>query len=634
VAGSQTYLETLFRAGSFAGLPDGDLLERFIAGPPYIAEVAFTALVERHGAMVRRTCRHVTGDYHDAEDAAQATFLILARSARSIRSSDSLSSWLYGVACRVSARANADAARRRAREQRAAELAADASPRHEPWLEVHEELARLPERYRLPIVLCYLEGLSYVQVAHQLRCPVRTLQTRLARGRERLRSRLARRGLGPATGSLIATLAPESASAAWVQGTVRLAMLWSTKGGPATAGSVPASAALAGEVLRAMIIHKLKIALSCTLLAAASVAGAWAWTGFPAIPTGVPTADEVKALGRGVAIKGWVAGPDGKPLAGAKLRSPLLKIREEVVTTGPDGSFTITADANPQFRFKIQIDAPGLASKAFYIEIGPRTGLSPTRRVDGSVPAPTAYFTKATREISPSLDMDRGSVVTGRIVREGKPLPGATIGLWGFDVLESPEVKADAEGRFRFPHVPANSPCWAYVPTGSLERAGAVPARSLRTAAEDSAIDVGDLTVQPGRMVSGRVVFADGKPLPANAEVIASADHAGGELRAKPDRSGHFTLAGLPAGLVSMAVLFPDDQFYAPAGYRLSARNKCRDPLNPYLLMGRVDRDVADLTILFEPGEQPPPSHAPDRLAAFKEAQAGPITGVPPGRDE
>jgi hypothetical protein len=71
------------------------------------------------------------------------------------------------------------------------------------------------------------------------------------------------------------------------------------------------------------------------------------------------------------------------------------------------------------------------------------------------------------------------------------------------------------------------------------------------------------------------------------------------------------------------------DQFYAPAGYRVSARNKCRDPLNPYRLVGRVDRDVANLTILFEPGEQPPPSHA---LAAFKEAQTGPITGVPPAR--
>ncbi len=575
--------------------------------------------------MVRRTCRHVTGDYHDAEDAAQATFLILARSAGSIRSTESLSAWLYGVACRVSARANADAARRHARELRAAERAADASPRGEPWPEVHEELARLPERYRVPIVLCYLEGLSYAQAAHQLRCPVRTVQTRLARGCERLRSRLVRRGLGPVTGMLIATLAPESASAAWAEGTARLAMLWTTKGGLATAGSVPASAALAREVFQAMIVHKVKIALSClVLLAAASAAGAWAWMGFPAIRAGIARANDAKASGPGVPIKGWVAGPDGEPVAGAKLRSPGLKIREEVVTTGPEGSFTMTADANPEFRFKLHIDAPGLASKAFYIEIGPGTGLTPTPRVDGSVPAPRIHFTEATREISPILEMDRGSVVTGRIVRDGKPVPGATIGLRGFDVLESPEVKADALGRFRFPHVPANSPCWAYVPPGSLERAGAFVPRSLQTAAEDSAIDVGDLTVGPGRTVSGRVVLADGKPLPANVEVQAGAGNADGHVRAKPDRSGRFTLAGLPEGLVWVVAYFPDDMFFAPAGYRLSGKNKCVDPLNPYLLMGRVDRDIADLTILFEPGNQPPPSVDPDRLEAFKEAQAGP----------
>jgi RNA polymerase sigma factor (sigma-70 family) len=631
MAGSQTYLETLFRAGSFAGQSDGALLERFIGGPSDVAEAAFTVLVERHGAMVRRTCRQVTGDYHDAEDAAQATFLVLARSARSVRSTDSLSGWLHGVACRVSARANADAARRRVRERRAAERAANASARREPWLEVHEELARLPERYRLPLVLCYLDGLSYVQAAQQLHCPVRTLQTRLARGRERLRSRLARRGLGPVAGSLIATLAPESASAAWVQATARLAMLWSTKRGLAAARSFPASAALAGEVLRAMIINKLTIALSCVLLAAASGAGTWAWTEFRGIPTGLAAADE-KSSGPGVAIKGWVVGPDGKPSAGARLRSPILKIREEVVTTGPDGSFTITAVEIPQFRFKLHIDAPGLAPKAYYIDIGPH--LQTTPPVDGSAPAPTAYFTEATREISPTLDLERGSVVTGRIVREGKPVPGATVGLWGFDVLESPEVKADADGQFRFPHVPTNSPCWAYVSTGSLERAGAVRPKSVRTAAEGSSIGAGDIAVEPGRMVSGRVVFTDGNPLPANAEVVAGAEHAGGMLHAKPDRSGRFTLAGLPEGQVSIAVNFPDDMFYAPAGYRLSARNKCLDPLNPWNLIGRVDRDVADLTILFEPGPQPPPSHDRDRMAAFKDAQAGPITGVPPGRDE
>jgi hypothetical protein len=165
--------------------------------------------------------------------------------------------------------------------------------------------------------------------------------------------------------------------------------------------------------------------------------------------------------------------------------------------------------------------------------------------------------------------------------------------------VESPEVKADGEGRFRFLHALSNTRGWLYVITGSLERAGAVRPRSFRTPNVDESIDLGDIAVEPGRTVSGRVVFSDGKSLPANAEVLASADHAGGVIRAKTDRSGRFTVAGLPEGKGSICVLFPDDQFYAPAGYRLSARNKCRDPFNTWRLVGQVDRDVADLTILF-----------------------------------
>src|SRR5262249_34927641 len=157
------HLATLFRVGTVAGLSDGQLLDRFLDGPDEAAEAAFAVLVERHGPMVLRVCRQALGDPHDAEDAAQATFLVLARRARSTRRADSVASWLYGVACRVSARAKADAARRRARERRGVEVAAKAAVeggRPEPWTELHEELGRLPEKFRLPIVLFHLEGLS------------------------------------------------------------------------------------------------------------------------------------------------------------------------------------------------------------------------------------------------------------------------------------------------------------------------------------------------------------------------------------------------------------------------------------------------------------------------------------------
>ncbi|HEU5116486.1 MAG TPA: sigma-70 family RNA polymerase sigma factor, partial [Isosphaeraceae bacterium] len=111
-------LQTLFRVGSGAGLTDGQLLERFTSGPEEVASAAFAALVERHGATVRRVCRQILGDSHDADDAAQATFLILARRAASVRRRESVASWLFGVAVRVSRRARAEAARRRTHERR------------------------------------------------------------------------------------------------------------------------------------------------------------------------------------------------------------------------------------------------------------------------------------------------------------------------------------------------------------------------------------------------------------------------------------------------------------------------------------------------------------------------------------
>ncbi len=116
------HLTALFQAGAAGGLDDGPLLERFLHRRDEVAEAAFAALVERHGSMVVRVCRSILGDPHDAEDAAQAVFLVLARRAGSVRRRGSLASWLFGVACRVSARAKRDAARRRRRELRAAEM--------------------------------------------------------------------------------------------------------------------------------------------------------------------------------------------------------------------------------------------------------------------------------------------------------------------------------------------------------------------------------------------------------------------------------------------------------------------------------------------------------------------------------
>src|SRR5688500_5567942 len=150
--------------------------------------------------MVLRVCRGILRDGHDAEDAFQATFLILARKARSLWVRDSPGPWLHGVAYRVASTARSTVSRRRSKERQAAErMSAVVAERD--WDDlgavVHEELNRLPGRYRAAVVLCCLEGLTQQQAAQQLGWPLGTVQSRLARGRERLRLRLTRRGLAP-----------------------------------------------------------------------------------------------------------------------------------------------------------------------------------------------------------------------------------------------------------------------------------------------------------------------------------------------------------------------------------------------------------------------------------------------------
>jgi RNA polymerase sigma factor (sigma-70 family) len=187
-------LRRLFTGGLLSGLTDGQLLERFVAGHGEDGKAAFEFLVERHGPMVLRVCIQALNDRHQAEDAFQATFLVLARQASSIRNRDSVGSWLFGVARRAARRIRMDEARRRRHERLSLKQAPGPwSLEPEPtehWPELHAAIERLPAKYRDPIVLCYLEGLTHEQAAGQLRWPVGTVKTRLARARERLRRRL------------------------------------------------------------------------------------------------------------------------------------------------------------------------------------------------------------------------------------------------------------------------------------------------------------------------------------------------------------------------------------------------------------------------------------------------------------
>jgi RNA polymerase sigma factor (sigma-70 family) len=270
----------LYGVGTFGGLGDGQLLERFANREGEAAELAFATLVERHGPMVFRVCRGVLNDLHAAEDAFQATFLILVRKAGSIRSGDSVASWLHGVATRVSLDARASSRRRQRHEgqydgRRPIEAVGGDLDRRDLEAILGEELQRLPERYRAPVVLCYFEGLSHEEAALRLGRPVQTIRTRLARARERLRGRLARRGLAPLAGA-VALSADASASVprTLADSTVKAAMRVAA-GRAVAAGAVPATvAALTEGVLRTMLMTKLKFAAAVLVTLATAVTGA------------------------------------------------------------------------------------------------------------------------------------------------------------------------------------------------------------------------------------------------------------------------------------------------------------------------------------------------------------------------
>ncbi len=259
-----------------AQLSDGELLERFAARRD---EVAFEVLVRRHGPMVLRLCRRLLHHWQDAEDVFQATFLVLARKASTIRKRESVSSWLHGVAYRLAAKVLA-----RARQTTPPTLRPDEEPARDlttdlSWKEVRavldEELHRLPAKYRAPLLLHYLEGLTQEETARRLGCSLSTLKRRLERGREFLRGRLTRRGVVPAAPLLLAVLAeglaPAAVPPALRDATIRAAVAFAAGGQVAGVISAPVGL-LAGGLLKAMFQTKLKVVTA--LLLAVSVAGA------------------------------------------------------------------------------------------------------------------------------------------------------------------------------------------------------------------------------------------------------------------------------------------------------------------------------------------------------------------------
>jgi RNA polymerase sigma factor (sigma-70 family) len=408
-----------------AGPPDAQLLERFVRQHD---EAAFSALLQRHGPMVLNVCRAVLRHEQDAEDAFQATFLVLARKADTIARPEAVAGWLHEVAHRAAVKAQADAARRRTQERKAAPMNV-ADPTLDMTLRdlcgvLHEELRRLPERYRLPLVLCYLEGLSHEEAAAGLGWSKGAFRGRLDRGRERLRRRLAARGV--ALSALLGAVAPRAE-----------ALVVST-------GFSARATAVAEGVIRAMFTNKCKVVAG--VLLAAALAAAAGVLAHQALASGEPPAERPKpkekaraavAEGKGdtVLVTGRVVDPAGKPVAGAKVyysRSTLL-LRDPP----PPPPAPATADARGQFRFRIsRTGYLAEYEKAYWLQ-GAVIGVSP-----GYGPAWVGRD-NAEKLSDVTLKLVKDVPIEGRVLDlEGKPIAGVSVRVRGFHLREDDKMNA------------------------------------------------------------------------------------------------------------------------------------------------------------------------------------------------
>jgi RNA polymerase sigma factor (sigma-70 family) len=605
-------LEALFQGGSAAGLSDRQLLERFMASRD---EAAFAALVDRHGPMVLGVCRQLLGDAQHAEDAFQATFLVLAQKARSIRDPDVLGNWLYGVATRTARCARQQVARRKRREEahamtgpaRGSCVSSEptAPPADRPAIDreqaeaLHAEIDRLPASSRLPVVLCYFEGLTIDQAARRLCCPTGTVQSRLVRAREKLRAALARRGVALPAAALGALLAPRSASASvpplLCETTTRAAIAFAARHAAGGALSAPV-AALAQEVLSTMLIHKLKLVTMTVLALAAVATGA----GYLALalagsregePPGEPKAQTARTeprpprvadapahptLGR-MTVTGRVLDPDGKPVKGAVVdlvtqpRSPWVGASEGT------REWTMLGQGQSDGDGRYRIDAPRTASTRdlgiLALAAAPGHGLG------------SAYIGPDAEQPTAEIRLQPEQVVRARLVEvTGAPAKGVEVHIQGYSWPNGKGGDGEGGGAWLGANPPKGLRAWprpiiktddqGRIAVTAFGRGGNITldVRDMRYAREDLHVDTGKVTpskevtlvLQPARIIEGRVLAADtGRPIP-NAVVSASTmvhnEHARGFFTTKfrADAQGRFimnpiagesyTVAAFPTG--------------------------------------------------------------------------------------
>jgi RNA polymerase sigma factor (sigma-70 family) len=619
-------LGSLFSLGAAGGLTDGQLLERFLSrDDPAAAEAAFTALVDRHGALVLNVCRRELRDPHDAHDAFQATFLVLVSKASALRHWETVGGWLVGIARRVTARARVDRARRRRHLEQlgiernvlgdgpAAEGPAEPDVDYAPLI---DEVSRLPERFRAPVVLHYLEGLSTEATAQRLGCARGTVLSRLSRARHRLKQRLERRGVAPAVlipvgGVEPARWLPPIQVPAWLaQGTIRAAGSLGLAGA-AIESVVPATVAkLSRRVARTLTLSRVGVGAALLLVAAAGVSiGLAATLGQDPKPRGGPAMERPRgAMDRPPAargdrdakselliVPGRVLDPSGEPVSGAEvvLSVPKHRLDAEIRrlgTTGPDGRFEVSvprADIEPPARGS---DMP--FTRPVIAAIAP--GLGP----DWSEVDPK----KAGEAITLNLRHD-DVPIEGRVISlEGRPIPGLSVKvgyigacppallsklrenagkmnpeLWGeMRNVFIPEgkgalrpVQTGADGRFRVTGVGRDRAAFLMIEGGPIEQSFAMvftsgdrgyrPILLPRGGPDERKLEGPrfEMAVAPGREIEGTVRDRDtGQPI-SGAKITSWFGTA-----IPGDAQGRFRLAGQSKGRENHLTVTVEDQPY------------------------------------------------------------------------
>jgi RNA polymerase sigma factor (sigma-70 family) len=572
-------------AAQVSGMADRQLLERFTGRRE---EAAFEALVRRHGPMVLSVCRRVLGNRDDAADAFQATFLVLAHKAAAISRRDSIGGWLYQVAYHLALKAKASAAARQRREQQVGEPGVSAIGCQIPdplavvtgrelLAVLDEELLRLPERFRTPLVLCYLEGKTRDEAARQTGATLATFKRRLAQGRERLRIRLERRGVSlPAA---LAAIGLTSAAVPQAVATTAVQAAQTAVTGKVASLSSPA-ACLAAESLRMTTAGKWRI-LGFAVLSVTLLGGGWI-----AHP---PAANETKSASsaqqkevapakpdetKPIAVAGRVLDPDGKPVAGASIavlarQGAILSSGEWWAAFHNDIAGQAKTDANGRFRVKaarpdplmnvrtVRVvamkDAAGLAWKAVdadaqSVQLELRlTLVQPVRgRIVGiqgeGAAGAKIHVARITRKPEP-----------GEREEDAAVRPPETLGL---------TATANERGEFAFNSFGPNVKLELEIKDPRYQRKDEW---FVETAAKKQCENL-DLVLPPGQVVEGRILYADTrKPVPFARLMIVSPYI----VDEKADADGRFRISifsgQFSKGDVGVHAWAPDGELYMPA---------------------------------------------------------------------